>query len=140
MKGDGILEGNLYIKHEDSDDILTLGKITNLIGITNLKTDETYEIPSMLINPQKEYTIELENVKWNPYQLYTLLGFQFISNELLADRYQRKRNNKKRIDKKWRKMYGFYEIPKGEVYQMGNKLIAHPKTMKRLIEIMDRMK
>jgi hypothetical protein len=136
LREGGILEGTLYIKYEDSDDVLTIGKITNLMGTIDFKTDEDYEIPSIFIDPQKEYTIELENVKWSPYQYYTLLGFEFFGSELMADRLQRRKHKKKRINKKWKDLYGFVEVPQKGFYQVGNKLVAHPKTISKMKEIL----
>lgn len=39
---------------------------------------------------------------------------------------------RRRINKKWRKKYGYRAISDGKVYRIGNLLYAHPDTIKRL--------
>ena len=55
-----------------------------------------------------------------------LFGLKLIESEYMVDKIQRKKHKKKRINKKWRKKYGFIAIPKKDFYQFGNNIIAHP--------------
>jgi len=86
-----------------------------------------------MFSTTKETTLTCENILYNPYQLYSgLLRYKFIETKFMADSYQRKKHKKKRINKKWRKMYGFYEVPKKDVYLIENKIIGHPKIIKEI--------
>jgi hypothetical protein len=49
-----------------------------------------------------------------------------------------KTHRQKRIDKKWLKRYGFRQIsvPSQKTFVMGNKIICHPATAKKLLILM----
>lgn len=65
-------------------------------------------------------------------------GFHLVANPLMVERVQRKTHRKKRINKKWRKRYGFVEKPSTTCYLFGtNTIIAHPDVILRIkLELM----
>lgn len=87
-----------------------------------------------------ETTLTFDNFKWNPYQFYkSFFGLEFIESKYMVDKFQKRKHKKKRINKKWMKIYGFIKVPKKEFYQMGNKIIAHPEVIKLMIRHLDKM-
>ena len=61
------------------------------------------------------------------YNTLQMLGYRFISCDSMVHKIQCRKHRKKRINKKWLKRYGFKYVPMTEVYQTGDKFIAHPK-------------
>lgn len=57
----------------------------------------------------------------------SFFGYQIITNPYMADKVQARRHKKKRINKKWRKRYGFKEVPWNKFVIDGNKIYCHPK-------------
>lgn len=86
--------------------------------------------------------IEKTQKTFNKYSNF-LSGFQLIENINLINTFtkQKRKHKKKRINKKWAKIYGYYTygVPMSDVYYMGNKIIGHPDTLKRLVKSMDKM-
>lgn len=62
-------------------------------------------------------------------------GYQLIASEMVcSDTVRVKTHKKKRIDKKWRKRYGYKQVPKKELYiTTDGKIIGHPKYIEALI-------
>lgn len=65
------------------------------------------------------------------YNFNSYGGMEVIQNSWLVDKIRRKIHRKKRIDKKYLKRFGHKEVPKKDFIVMGNKLIGHPKTIKK---------
>lgn len=64
-----------------------------------------------------------------------LYGFEFISDNTMADRVQFKfpKSKGKRIRKKWRRRAcNFKYVPKPDIYQIGRRFIAHPTIIAQL--------
>ena len=57
----------------------------------------------------------------------SLFGYQIICVPHMADKIQARTHKKKRINKKWRKRYGFKEVPWNTFLIEGNKIYCHPK-------------
>ncbi len=74
----------------------------------------------------------LENPKINYYELYKMMGLQIIEDKSMVNKFRNKIHNKKRIDKKYLKKFGFLETPKKEVFKFGFTVIGHPETIKAL--------
>lgn len=64
-------------------------------------------------------------------------GLEVIENSILSKgTKQRKTHKSKRINKKWRKKYGYVAIPDKNVYVMDNRyIVGYPITIKRLIKL-----
>lgn len=63
-------------------------------------------------------------------------GFQLIADDMLCSELVRaKTHKKKRIDKKWRKRYGYKRVPKNELYILKNegKVYGHSKYIDAII-------
>ena len=68
-----------------------------------------------------------------------LNGLQVIENKLLVKgTRQRKTHKCKRINKKWRKKYGFIDIPDKNLYRVDNYIVGHPITIRKLIKIINK--
>ncbi|ATF13509.1 hypothetical protein A616_16455 [Brevibacillus brevis X23] len=74
----------------------------------------------------------LKSAKFNKYSLLKLMGYGIIEDPLLVDCIQKKSHRKTRINKKWGKRYGCYEVPKKDLIQMGNQIIGHPSVIAQL--------
>lgn len=65
-------------------------------------------------------------------------GLRLVEVRSMVDKayYQRRKHRTVRVDKKWRKRYGFriVSVPCKEVYQMGDRILGHPETLRRLME------
>lgn len=62
-------------------------------------------------------------------------GYYLIETNAITKRVQRRTHRKKRINKKWRKRYGYKDVPDdGKILMMGEKIFATPKTAKKLVE------
>lgn len=72
-----------------------------------------------------------------------LYGMEVISSETLFDtiEVQKRKHKKKRINKKWIKRYGYkiIHIPKKEVFIFENKIIGHPKTIKKIAKTINNL-
>lgn len=68
----------------------------------------------------------------------SIYGMKIIANSNLQKKVQARRHRKKRIDKKWRKRYGYKWVPDlGTAYVVddpwyGKVLICHPKLVDKL--------
>ena len=61
-------------------------------------------------------------------------GYLLIAEKSMYDWVQRKTHKKKRINKKWRKRYGYMQVPKRGFYITDDKKIyGHPVYIDRLI-------
>ena len=60
------------------------------------------------------------------------LGYQVIAVPYMADKVQARTHKKKRINKKWRKRYGFKEVPWNKFYIFENKIFCHPKWVEKV--------
>jgi hypothetical protein len=62
-------------------------------------------------------------------------GFVLMESNALTKRVQRRTHKKRRINKKWRKRYGYKDVPDdGKIVKFGNVLIGTPKTIRKIIE------
>lgn len=72
----------------------------------------------------------------NTSYLSRIYGMEVVESEYMIQTkfIQRKRHRKKRIDKKWSKIYGYYYIeqPAQRLFQMGNKIVGHPELIEKL--------
>jgi hypothetical protein len=60
-------------------------------------------------------------------------GYKVIAaDEGCSKLVQARRHKKKRIDKKWRKRYGYKRVPTSEIYVFENKIFAHSRTIDKL--------
>ena len=80
----------------------------------------------------QEINMTIEDAKFNTLGLSLLLGYKIVESKLMVDIIQRRKHKKSRINKKWKKRYGYYEIPKKDIYFFGNQIIGHPETLKHL--------
>jgi hypothetical protein len=68
-------------------------------------------------------------------------GYQLIATDEVCSKLVRaRRHKKKRIDKKWRKRYGYKRIPTRDVYIVGNTIYAHSKLIEALKQECQRRK
>lgn len=61
------------------------------------------------------------------YDMSGIFGYQIIPVPYMADKVQARTHKKKRINKKWRKRYGFKEVPWNKFLIEGNRIYCHPK-------------
>jgi hypothetical protein len=67
-----------------------------------------------------------------------LFGMKVIEDVFLSDRKQVRfpRSKKVRIRRKWAKQAKNYDfVPKSYVYQVGDKLLGHPETIRRIAKV-----
>lgn len=69
---------------------------------------------------------------FNEYNYNSIFGYQLIGVPHMADKVQARTHKKKRINKKWRKRYGFREIPWKTFYIDGNRVYCHPKMIDKI--------
>lgn len=63
------------------------------------------------------------------------MGYRLIETTAITKKAQRRTHRKRRINKKWRKKYGFKDVPDDSVIlRLGDCIYATPKTVKRLIK------
>lgn len=60
------------------------------------------------------------------------MSMNLFSNPLLTITVQARTHRRNRINKKWRKQYGYKQVPDPSVYRIGGSLYAHPETIKRI--------
>ena len=65
-------------------------------------------------------------------------GYPVIGVEACYDWVQARTHKKKRINKKWRKRYGFRKKPWNKLFIADGKVYGHPKTIERYIKRMER--
>lgn len=65
-------------------------------------------------------------------------GYRLVPVTALVDSVRVKTHKKKRIDKKWRKRYGYKHVPKKEYYldTVNRNIYAHPVQIDRIVEAM----
>jgi ribosomal protein L32E len=61
-----------------------------------------------------------------------LMGFQVIENVHMTHTVPVRTHRKKRINKKWRKRYGFKSTPSKQIIRAGNVIYGHPITIRTL--------
>lgn len=62
-------------------------------------------------------------------------GMGIIVNNIFTKGTRQKKINKtKRINKKWKKKYGYINIPDKQVYIIDNKIYGHPITINKLLK------
>lgn len=62
-------------------------------------------------------------------------GMEIIKNNMLTKgTRQNKTHKSKRINKKWRKKYGYVDIPDKQVYIINNKIYGHSITINKLLK------
>ena len=54
------------------------------------------------------------------------MGYRLIESPFLGDKVQARKHKKKRINKKWRKRYGFKVVPWKKVFITDGKIYGHP--------------
>ncbi len=59
-------------------------------------------------------------------------GMQLVECKSMVDRVQARKHHRKRINKKYRKQYGFIEVPKSDVLVMGTKIVGHPTVIAKI--------
>ena len=63
----------------------------------------------------------------NKYSYGDIFGYQIIPVSYMSDTVQVRTHKKKRINKKWRKRYGFKEVPWNKFVIEGRNIYCHPK-------------
>ena len=63
-----------------------------------------------------------------------LFGHPVISTRYCSDLVQARTHKKKRINKKWRKRYGFKNVPWKKIVLFDGKIYGHPEVIERLIK------
>lgn len=64
----------------------------------------------------------------------TLDGYELIACEYCGKRVQARVHKKKRINKKWRKRYGFRYVDNGQLVIFDRKIYGHPKRIEKIIK------
>jgi plasmid maintenance system killer protein len=64
-----------------------------------------------------------------------LNGMEVVKSNLFVKGSRQKKTHKsKRINKKWRRKYGFIDIPDKQVYAIDNKICGHPITINKMLK------
>lgn len=66
------------------------------------------------------------------YNYNSIFGYEIIGVPCMADKVQVRTHKKRRINKKWRKRYGFKEVPWNKVIIFENKIYCHPKIAEKI--------
>ena len=69
---------------------------------------------------------------FDKYNYNSIFGYDLIGVSHMADKVQARTHKKKRINKKWRKRYGFKEIPWNKFYIVDNKIYCHPNMIEKI--------
>lgn len=71
---------------------------------------------------------------FDEYNYNSIFGYQVIAIPYMADRVQARTHKKKRINKKWRKRYGFREVPWKQFYidTANMRIYCHPKIVEKI--------
>lgn len=69
---------------------------------------------------------------FDKYNYNSIFGYDLIGVSYMADKVQVRTRKKKRINKKWRKRYGFKEVPWNKFYIEGNRIYCHPKWVEKI--------
>ena len=70
-----------------------------------------------------------------------LNGFKLIETTAITKQVQRRTHRKRRINKKWRKRYGYKTVlDDGRIIRVGDYLYATPNTVNKIIEEMEENK
>lgn len=62
----------------------------------------------------------------------SIFGYNIIGSSSMMDVVQVRIHKKKRINKKWRKRYGFKEVSWKRCYVFGDTIICHPEMIKKI--------
>ena len=66
-------------------------------------------------------------------------GFRLIETTAITKQVQRRTHHKCRINKKWRKKYGYKTVlDDGRVIQFGDCILATPNAIKKIIKITEK--
>lgn len=69
-----------------------------------------------------------------------MFGMEMVENSMLIKgKTIARKHKKKRIQKKWLKKYGYKDIPDPKVYVFDGKIIGHPKTLKKIEKVANKM-
>ncbi len=64
----------------------------------------------------------------------TYMGYVLCGSDLITKKVQRRSHRKRRINKKWRKRYGYKNVPDhGKLLLIGNTIYGTPKTIEKII-------
>lgn len=69
-------------------------------------------------------------------KIHHLGGYQLIetATAVIESKIPKRHHKSKRVQKKWIKKYGYRMIPNPQFYVMGNKILAHPAIIKKIIK------
>lgn len=126
---------NNYQLHVDGE---PFGKIQNAKLEIEKEKGKTAHDSSPFNFSRGGANLTLSNAQMNMYTIYQMMGYKFIENIHMVDRFQNKKHRTKRINKKYAKKYGFTTIPKKELFVTGMSIIGHPsiiRAFKQLQEI-----
>lgn len=70
--------------------------------------------------------------------MLNLVGFRIIETPHMTNTVRVRTHRRKRIDKKWRKRYGFKTVANPDVIIYGTTILAHPATAAKLRKAMER--
>lgn len=73
----------------------------------------------------------MKNINQNLFSL----GYKIVTIESIGKMVQARKHRKKRVNKKWRKRYGFRSVPDGDkiiICHETMKIFMHPMTFKKL--------
>lgn len=68
---------------------------------------------------------------FNEY-INSIFGYQLIGVPFMCNKVQARTHKKKRINKKWRKRYGFREVPWKNFYVVDRTIYCHPKMIDKI--------
>jgi hypothetical protein len=69
---------------------------------------------------------------FNEYNYNSIFGYQLIGVPHMAEKVQARTHKKTRINKKWRKRYGFREVPWKTFYVSGDTIYGHPTMIDKI--------
>ena len=94
-----------------------------------------FKLPSDLLTGTTSSTYTSAKLQADMHKAM-LPRIQVVECKWMTDKKQIRRHRSKRINKKWNKKYGckFIDVPKQKVYYFENKIIGHPKMLKKIIE------
>ena len=71
---------------------------------------------------------------FDKYNYNSIFGYDLIGVSYMADKIQARTHKKKRINKKWRKRYGFKEVPWNQFFidKVNMRIYCHPKMVEKI--------
>jgi len=114
----------------------TLTKNLSIPCYNNIKDDDRLAY----FNKNKEINLTIDNAQFDQFALSQLMGMKVIETELIMGYKQTKTHKRKRINKKWLKIYGKTPIYDDNIYIINEMIITSKNTINKIRKGIDLQK